>query len=291
MASTPKLVEFLQNYSVEVTGSDSAVEAACKAGLPKGTEVYVAFVPGESHAKIVSASVKIRRAGLEPVPHLVARSIPNAAHLDNFLAALAGEAGVDRVLSIGGDIPQPAGPFTSSLDLIRTGALQKHGITKFGISAYPEPHPKIAADKVEESVAGKFAYIKENALDVWFVSQFCFEAAPIEAWLDKRRAQGIDLPFRAGIAGPASRKTLWKYALYCGIGNSLKALGSRPETMQQLAFREAPDALVSDVARLAQKRPELKIAGFHLFTFGGVPDTAKWASELLASQHAALVSP
>jgi len=38
-----------------------------------------------------------------------------------------------------------------------------------------------------------------------------------------------------------SRKTLWKYALYCGLGNSLKALSSHGETFGHMMLNADPD--------------------------------------------------
>ena len=72
------------------------------------------------------------------------------------------------------------------------------------------------------------ALARQRGLDVSLVTQFGFEAQPILRWIAAQRAQGIDCPVHVGIAGPASVATLAKFAVRCGIGASLRALGARP---------------------------------------------------------------
>jgi methylenetetrahydrofolate reductase (NADPH) len=47
---------------------------------------------------------------------------------------------------------------------------------------------------------------------VSLVSQFAFDAAPFVALARRLRAAGIAAPLRVGVAGPAARTTLIKYA-------------------------------------------------------------------------------
>ena len=56
------------------------------------------------------------------------------------------------------------------------------------------------------------------------VTQFCFESAPILQWIGELDNRGIDLPVIVGLAGPATPATLTKFALRCGIGNSIRAV-------------------------------------------------------------------
>jgi methylenetetrahydrofolate reductase (NADPH) len=84
-----------------------------------------------------------------------------------------------------------------------------------------------------------------------------------------------------GLAGPDDRRTLWKYALHCGIGDSIRALGTRVDAVANLRARRAPDAIVRELAAAQRHDPGLGIKGIHIFTFGGVASAASRANALL----------
>ena len=69
---------------------------------------------------------------------------------------------------------------------------------------------------------------RQIGLQVHIVTQFCFEGEPIVAWLKRIRAMGVHLPVRIGLAGPAGIATLMRYAMHCGVGNSIRALPRSP---------------------------------------------------------------
>jgi methylenetetrahydrofolate reductase (NADPH) len=278
-----EVAELLRGYSVEVTPRSRSAIEACRAHLAPGTEVYIAFVPGETHHAVVATAAGLRAAGFVPVPHITARNVVSLTQLDDFLAHLAGEAGVTRALVIAGDLDQPAGPYPSSLELLQTGLFEKHGLRRIGLACYPEAHPRVSAEQLEQALLAKLKLVRAAGLEAWLVSQFCFEAAPILRLLERLRVLGIQEPVRVGLAGPADRRTLWKYALHCGIGNSIRALGSRPDAVANLLVRRAPDDLVRALAAARRRDPSLGIEGLHLFTFGGVASAALWANALLAA--------
>ena len=45
--------------------------------LPRGTDIYVAWIPGSPYHHIVSVAKRLRRAGMNPVPHIAARQLAN----------------------------------------------------------------------------------------------------------------------------------------------------------------------------------------------------------------------
>src|SRR5690606_10729637 len=120
---------------------------------------------------------------------------------------------------------------------------QQHGVQRIGLACYPEAHPRIAAEALEQALLAKLELVRSAGLEGWLVSQFCFEAAPIVRLLERLRALGIREPVRVGLAGPAGHHQLWKYALHCGIGQSIRALGSRPDAAANLLARRAPDEI------------------------------------------------
>jgi methylenetetrahydrofolate reductase (NADPH) len=276
------LAELLRGYSIEVTTHSRSAVEVCRDHLAPGTEVYIAFVPGETHHAVVATAVRLRAAGFVPVPHVTARSVASFTQLADFLARLGGEAGVSRALVVAGDLEQPAGPYHSSLELLHTGLFQQHGIRRIGLACYPEAHRRIDADLLEQALLAKLELVRGAGLEAWLVTQFCFEAAPILQRIRQLRDLGIAAPLRVGLAGPASRRTLWKYALHCGIGNSIKALGTRVDAVANLLARRAPDGIVRELAAAQRQDPGLGIEGIHIFTFGGVASAAAWANALLA---------
>jgi methylenetetrahydrofolate reductase (NADPH) len=286
MASAGEPAELIRGYSVEVTPRSRSAIEVCRDHLAPGTEVYIAFVPGEMHHAVVATAAGLRAAGFVPVPHVTARNVASSAELDDFLGRLAGEAGVTRALVIAGDLEQPAGPYHSSLELLRTGLFEKHGLQRIGLACYPEAHPRIGADRLEQALLAKLEAVRGAGLKAWLVSQFCFEAAPILDLLARLRALGIHEPVRVGLAGPADHRRLWKYALHCGIGNSIRALGSRPDALANLLVRRAPDDIVRALAAAQRRDPGLGIEGIHIFTFGGVASAAIWANAILAAAPA-----
>jgi methylenetetrahydrofolate reductase (NADPH) len=278
-----ELARLLRGYSIEVTTHNRSAVELCRTHVAPGTEVYIAFVPGETHHAVVATAAKLRAAGFVPVPHVTARSMASYTQLGDFLERLAGEADVSRALVVGGDLEQPAGPYSSSLDLLQTGLFQQHGIRRVGLASYPEAHRRIDAEVLERALVAKLELVRGVGLEAWLVTQFCFEAAPILQHVRQLRELGIAAPLRVGLAGPANRRTLWKYALHCGIGNSIRALGTRVDAVANLLARRTPEPILRELAAAQRQHAGLGIEGVHIFTFGGVATSADWANGILAA--------
>ncbi|HKT53435.1 MAG TPA: methylenetetrahydrofolate reductase [Caulobacteraceae bacterium] len=271
------LSALLRGYSAEVTAHDRKGLEAAVALMRPGAEVSIACVPGESTDRLVAAAKLLRQAGLVPVPHLVARNMESRAAFNRLLERLAGEAGLDRALLLGGDRDKPSGELDSSLQLIETGFLRKHGVGRIGLAIYPEGHPRIADAVLAAALSAKLEAAKNAGLDVWLISQFCFDAKAILALARRLRAQGVRQPFRIGVAGPAKRSTLIKYALTCGVGASMRALKERQDLARNVLAGETPEALLREVAAAQSAEPALGLSGVHLFTFGSLAKSAAWA--------------
>jgi methylenetetrahydrofolate reductase (NADPH) len=274
MTASDIFASLIDRPSVEVLPRDEAALAALKDALPAGTEVFVTFLPQETVLRTVEICARLKAAGFTPVPHVAARGFPDINVLDDYLSR-ARDAGVDRVLVIAGDIDEPRGPFAQSLDLLNTGLVQKHGIRRVAFAGHPEGHPKADETTMIGALRDKLAYARANGLGARIVTQFCFEAAPILAWQSRIRAAGIDAPVRIGVAGPAGIATLTKYALRCGVGNSLRALKTQATRIGALLGDTGPDQVVRDLASAPASARE-GIAGLHIFPFGGVAKTGKW---------------
>ncbi|MEI9886117.1 MAG: hypothetical protein WDN08_06375 [Rhizomicrobium sp.] len=128
----------------------------------------------------------------------------------------------------------------------------------------------------------RFASRAPAGLDAQVVTQFGFDADGILAWLLRIRRAGIDAPVRIGVAGPASTASLVKFAMRCGVGNSLRALRTRGAAMGKLMGETKPDALLRALAAGWSDPDVGAVSGIHFYMFGGSARTAKWLAALVA---------
>jgi methylenetetrahydrofolate reductase (NADPH) len=278
--SRAALARLLDNYSVEITTRDHRSQDAAKDLLRPETRVFIASFPKDTVEHFIAGAVKLHRAGMIAIPHIVARNIPSRSVLDDMLARLAGEAGVNRAHVVGGDRDRPVGDYDAALQLLETGLFQKYGVTRIALACYPEGHPRIPDEVLEQAREEKMAAAAAAGLSVWMVSQFAFESKPIIELARRMRGQGIDVPYRAGIAGPASHATLLKYAMMCGVGTSLRALRERKGLSRSAMGGETPEGLLTEIALAREAEPALGITGIHFFTFGSMIQTAEWVESV-----------
>jgi methylenetetrahydrofolate reductase (NADPH) len=273
------LAKLLGRYSAEVTTRDEDSIKFAERSLPKGIEVFVASLPRDPHDKLVATTVRLRKAGLEPVPHIVARNIASRAELDGLLSHLSGEAGVRRALILGGDRDKPLGEFSASLQLIETGLFAKHSFNHAFIASYPEMHPRIDEVALGLARTAKTQVLREQGIGITLIGQFGFESKPIISLVEKLRDRDETAPFRVGVAGPTEYAKLVKYALICGVGPSLRALKERQGLAKNMLGGESPEKLLTDVALAQDANPALGIEGVHFFTFGSLGASYGWIQQ------------
>ena len=265
-----RIVRFMEEFSIEATRPSDA-DIVALAALKRGTRVYLSAVPNRPAAESVAAAVRLRAAGFEPVPHVAARNFGGVEALDEFLARLNGQAGVDNVLVIAGDRSE-SGPFRGALDVINSGLLRRHGIRRIGIAGYPEGHPRIGDDELNRALMQKIAAAEASGLAVEIVTQFCFDAQAILDLVARLRRLGLHHRLRIGLVGPTSLTSLMRYASRCGVRTSARALAKRSGLMRQMFATTTPDDLVR---ALAEAAPTGVVP--HFFSFGGIPATGRWA--------------
>ncbi len=273
------LARFLEGYSAEVTTPDRKSLDAAALMMPPGARVYIASLPAEPPHAQVAVAANLRRAGLIPVPHLVARNIESHRALDDFLRRLTQEASVDRALVLGGDRSDAAGEYSDALQIIRSGLLERHGIVKIAIGCYPEGHPRIADAALDAALDDKLDAAHQAGLECILISQLCFEPAPIVALAKRLRRRGIAAPLRIGVAGPAKITTLLKYAAICGVGPSLRALRQRSALVKDLLGGETPEDILTSLARAQADDRSLGFSGVHFFTFASLASSIAWAKQ------------
>jgi methylenetetrahydrofolate reductase (NADPH) len=274
LASSRDLAALLPQASVEVSSRGHQLQEL-RDNFPAGTDVTITFLPGDNYRHNVDTAAALRRAGFNPVPHIAAREMPSREVLDDFLVRARGEADVTRILLIAGDVAGAKGQFRSSLDVCTSGLIEARGIASVSVAGHPEGHPYLGAAGTFKVLEAWRDWAHLTKIHVDIVTQFCFESAPILGWIGELDARGIELPVVVGLAGPASPATLTKFALRCGIGNSMRSLRSQIGRFGRLLTDTGPD----DVMRGLQSAPEIataSIVGFHLFPFGGLRKAAFW---------------
>jgi methylenetetrahydrofolate reductase (NADPH) len=270
-----RIVALAREASVEMTWHDIAQLDACRTLLSPGAQVYVSHIPGMSWAQSVATCVAVRAAGLEPVPHVPVRELSDAADWHDLLAALVAQAEVRQLLLIAGDRSVPVGAFTQTIDVLGSGALEQAGIRKVTVAGHPEGHPRISETELRRAEIEKLACAREAGIELSFLTQFFFEPAPFLAWVRGLRARGVRSRIVAGLAGPARLATLFKYALRCGVGPSIRALGARPASFVGLVGERGPESVLRATADAANEEGFGPI-GVHFYSFGGLTRTCAW---------------
>lgn len=277
------LRRLVRGYSLEMTAKDVEQLEAAAHLMPAGAHVSVTFLPNEDFPGRVRAAAAVRRAGLTPVPHISARRLKSQAELEAFLDALAADVGIQDAFVIAGDPPRPEGPFQDALAIIKTGLLAKYGVRHVGISGYPEGHPDIPAETLWQALHDKHAALRDLGHEVSIMTQFGFDAEPIFRWLESLRERGVDAPVRIGVAGPASVKTLLRFAARCGVGSSVKVMSRYGASLTRLLGTAGPDSIITEIAAGLSPETHGEVA-LHFYPFGGLTKTAEWISDFQKQQ-------
>jgi methylenetetrahydrofolate reductase (NADPH) len=270
-----RLATLVRTYSIEMTAKDGEALRAAKDLIPQGTAVSITFLAGETAPARVAAAKLARSYGFHPRPHISARRISSQHELESFLADLAEQAQIDRAFVVAGDLATPAGPYFDALAVIRSGLLAKYGVRNVGISGYPEGHPDFPAEKLWQALRDKHQALTDLGHSYDIVTQFGFDEKPVLDWLARLRDLGITAPVRVGVSGPASVKTLLRYAARCGVGASASVMAKYGVSILNLLNTAGPDALIADFAGSIDpaKHGEVRL---HFYPFGGLAKTAQW---------------
>jgi len=272
------LLDLVLGASVEILPGRLPQPEVLAGRLPRGTSVYVPFPPKGRWPEPIAACEQVLAAGMQPVPHLAARSVRSPNELDEWLCALV-EAGVDSLMLVAGDRATPAGPYRDTPALLDSGLLAEHGLRRFGVTSYPEGHPLVGSADLDEALRRKTEYARATDSELWIVTQFVFSPSPALAWLKRMRETGCMLPVRIGMPGPVALSALIGYAVRSGVVASARALRRKPG-IARLAGRWSPTPIAQALARHLAARENTPAVDMHLFTFGGLTDAAEWLSNL-----------
>ncbi len=280
---SPEMEAFLQGFSIEVMPRTAEKVDDFRAYLPTGTRVYIAHIEGTPIEDMVATAKRIANEGYPVMPHFPARIIKDTATLREWIKMYQGEAGVDQALLLAGGVTNPHGDFSDSMQLLESGAFGDAGFKRLHVAGHPEGNKDIDPDgamtNVDAALRWKQAFSETNDADMAIATQFCFEAAPVIAWADSLKANGITLPIHIGVAGPAKLQTLIKFSIACGVGASLRVLQRRAKDLTKLLLPFTPDEFLEDLAQHKAANPEFNITNVHFFPLGGIKTNANWAIE------------
>ena len=281
-SSAPAEMEaFLKGFSIEVMPRTAEKVESFRAILPEGTRVYIAHIDGTPIEDMVATAKRLNAEGYPVMPHFPARIIKDKATLLDWVARYKGEADVKQGLLLAGGVAQPVGDFETSMQLLESGAFD--GFDRLHVAGHPEGNKDIDPDgsdrMVMEAARWKSAFAERTDAKMAMATQFCFEADPVIAWVDRLAAEGVKLPVHIGVAGPAKLQTLIKFAIACGVGPSLRVLQKRAMDVTKLLLPYEPTEFVAALAAHKAANPDFGIEAVHFFPLGGIKTNATWITE------------
>src|SRR5262245_4514950 len=168
------IIRLAQRASVEMTVHDAPKLAECQSILQAGSRLYISHLPGQEWEATIATAAQVRGHGFDPVPHVPVRKLASHEELEQVLEQLARRAGVKQILLIAGDVKEPAGPFTESSTVMKSGLLGDYGITRLSVAGHPEGHPAVSEAETRNAEVAKSALAGELGLELTFVTQFLF---------------------------------------------------------------------------------------------------------------------
>jgi methylenetetrahydrofolate reductase (NADPH) len=243
----------------------AGVAASVAEHVPRQVKVTITSSEARGLDATLDLAVELSSLGYDVAPHLAARLVLDSAHLARILERLDA-AGVEDVFVIAGDAQQPLGEYEDALSLLQAMDEHGHGLTDIGFVGYPEPHPFLSDDVLAKAFADKARYA------TYVVTQICFRAEAIDAWIAGLRRDGVRLPVFVGIAGVVERERLRRVLTKLGLDDACLPPAS--------SGTHTPDALLEELSSVED--PAAGVRGFHVYTFNELAETERWRRAKLA---------
>ena len=270
-----QVAPLLHQARYEVLPTPSAEDAVLES-VPREVVITVTASPTRGLEPTLGLTERLTAQGFRVVPHLSARLIRDAAHLDEIVARLTA-IGVDDVFVPAGDADPPAGEFSSALDVLEHLAKLGSPFSRVGITGYPQTHPKIEDDVTVQAMWEK----RRHA--TYIVSNLCFDPKTLRQWIGRIRTRGVTLPLMLGLAGPVDRTKLVQMATKIGVADSARFAAGHSSALVRLSTPGAyqPERLLARLAGTLAA-PASLVTGLHIFTFNQVQQSELWRQRLLA---------
>ncbi len=277
------VLAFLDDYSIEATPHALAELDGYPDFLKPGTTVYVAHPPKSSLDTVVGLAIRLESMGYRTIPHLAVRRIESQIQLGRTLTRLRA-AGIEQVLLIAGDLPQPLGPYHQTMQVLESGLLPMHGFNTIGIAGHPEGSRAVGPTMLRQALREKAQFAADTGLRMYVVTQFGFNSGAVMTWEKTTTGDGVNLPIHVGMAGLVPIKELLRYAVRCGISSSMRMLLGRTSALSKPATLASIDQLILAFAGHRLSHPDTRMTRAHFFAFGGAERTAGWLKSVRAGQ-------
>jgi methylenetetrahydrofolate reductase (NADPH) len=236
--------------------------------LPGPVRLTVTCSPKHGPDESVAIAGRLHALGHAVTVHVAARMVRDRAHLDALLEGMAA-AGADDLFLIGGDADPPLGDYSSAVELLPVLAEHPKRPRTIGIAGYPEGHPLIDDEQLEQALREKAKYAD------YVTTQMCFDPKAVRHWIARERKRGLTIPVLIGLPGKVATRRLLEMSARIGVGPSLAFLRKQRGIRRLLFARSSADRLYDGLAATVAD-PELNVAGFHFFTFNQLADTWEW---------------
>jgi methylenetetrahydrofolate reductase (NADPH) len=228
--------------------------------------VSVTYGAGGTTRERTHATVSriLRETQLKPAAHLTCVAAERA-EVDAVVEGYRG-IGVKHIVALRGDPPDGPGTkyrshpegYQSSVELV--SSIRRIGDFEVSVAAYPEKHPE------SPTVAADIDMLKRkvDAGATRAITQFFFENDRFEAYVEKVRAAGIDIPVTPGIIPVHSFKQVARFAERCGasipawLAARFEGLDDDAETRQLVAAAVAAEQVLDLIDR--------GVTDFHFYT-------------------------
>jgi len=273
-ASREALTRFLSHPRYEVLPTEESGDLVM-GNLPTEVTITVTSSPRRGIEATLALAERLAAGGYAVVPHLAARLVRDEPHLNEILARLDAIGG--RVFVVAGDSQEAAGAFPDSVSLLEAIASHAPAMKEIGVTGYPERHGFIDDDLTIQAMWDK----RRQA--TYIVSNLCFDVRVLKRWIARVRKRGVALPIFIGMAGVADPAKLLRVSTRIGIADSARFLRGHTNWLMRLIQPGgyAPDRFATGLMpELA--RPDMKVAGIHVFTFNEIEPTEQWRQQMLA---------
>lgn len=264
---------------MEITGKDIAQISNARDLIPAGTPVKIAFLGNETHDQRLNAARVIHECGFAPEPIISARRLSSQSEADELIAAYLA-AKPRRFFIVGGDPSTPAGPYGNAMQVMESGILARHGITRIGIAGHPEGHPKATDEMLWDALDWKGAFLNKTDVDFEITTQFGLDPQAVIDWIAALRGRGFENLVRIGVPGPTDAGKLLRFAQRFGVKSSLGVLRRYGISLTRLLHPVGPERFLQGLDRAMQDKAaqgvDLGTIGYHLYAFGGVDQGLRW---------------
>jgi methylenetetrahydrofolate reductase (NADPH) len=244
------------------------------AHLPANSTVSITASPVKDLQATLDMAAQLLDLGHSVIPHLAARMVEGPEHVQS-IAAWLNAHGVRDLFVIGGDAPDPKGPYTDAGALMTALLESNANVRRIGFGGYPDGHATIPTPVLQEALMAKQQLLVDAGVNGWVSTQMCFDPKTVTRWLGEARADGFHLPVHLGVPGVIDTVKLLTMGAKLGVGASLRYLSKNRAVVSKLAAPGGYDPMTM-LAPLADDLDPLGIDALHVFTFNQVANTVAW---------------